>query len=119
MNRDGIAYVLHWIEEPLPDFIEDNVAESLKVEELQPATTPTPVKWKTLYISGGRRDKISKGDVAGLLLKQGQIQKEQLGVIEVKQDCTYVGVHDVISEKLVEKTNNSKLKTKKVRISVV
>lgn len=119
MNRDGIAYVLHWIEEPLPDFIEDNVAESLKVEELQPATTPTPVKWKTLYISGGRRDKISKGDVAGLLLKQGQIQKELLGVIEVKQDCTYVGVHEEISEMLVEKTNNSKLKTKKVRISAI
>jgi superfamily II DNA/RNA helicase len=119
MNRDGIAYVLHWNEEPLPDFIQENVTESLDVDELHPLASTSTAKWKTLYISGGRRDKISKGDVAGLLLKQGQIQKEQLGVIEVKQDCTYVGVHDVISEKLVEKTNNSKLKTKKVRISVV
>jgi hypothetical protein len=72
-----------------------------------------------LYITGGRRDKISKGDVAGLLIKQGQIQKEQLGLIEVKQNCTYVGVHAEIAEILIEKTNNSKLKKKKVRISLI
>lgn len=70
-------------------------------------------------MSGGRRDKISKGDIAGLFLKQGQIQKDQLGIIEVKQDCAYVGVDAKIAEKLIEKTNNTKLKTKKVRISLI
>lgn len=119
MNRDGIAWVLHWNEEILPDYIRENVSESLEADTLQPATLPSTARWKTLYISGGRRDKISKGDVAGLLLKQGQIQNEQLGIIEVKQDCTYAGVHEEIIEKLAEKTNNSKLKTKKVRISIV
>ena len=80
---------------------------------------PSPVKWKTLYITGGRRDKISKGDIAGLFLKKGQIQKNQLGVIELKQNCAYAGVHAEIAEMLIEKTNNSKLKKKKVRISLI
>lgn len=119
MKRDGVAYNLHWAEEELPDFIQEIDPEILKITTNQNATVPSPVKWKTLYITGGRRDKISKGDVAGLFLKQGQIQKDQLGVIEIKQTCTYVGVHAEIAEILVEKTNNSKLKKKKVRISLI
>ena len=119
MNRNGIAYILHWKEEELPDFIQEIAPENLIIEDQQIATLPPPVKWKTLYITGGRLDKISKGDVAGLFLKQGQIQKNQLGVIELKQNCTYVGVHAEIAEMLIERTNNSKLKNKKVRISLI
>ncbi len=119
MNRHGIAYILHWKEEELPDFIQKIAPESLTIEDQQQATLPSPVKWKTLYITGGRRDKISKGDVAGLFLKQGQIQKDQLGVIELKQNCAYVGVHAEIAEMLIEKINNSKLKKKKVRMSII
>lgn len=119
MNREGIAYILHWQGEELPDYIKDIGPENQSIAEQQEAALPSPVKWKTLYITGGRRDKISKGDVAGLFLKQGKIQKEQLGVIELKQDCTYAAVHADIAEKVVEKTNNSKLKNKKVRISII
>ncbi|PLX05265.1 MAG: helicase [Marinilabiliales bacterium] len=119
MNRDGIAYILHWQEEELPEFIQEIAPENIVLENQQKGELPTATKWKTLYITGGRRDKISKGDVAGLFLKQGQAQKEQIGVIEIKQNCTYVGVHAEIAEILIEKTNNSKLKKKKVRISVI
>ncbi|MDY0197820.1 MAG: DEAD/DEAH box helicase [Tenuifilaceae bacterium] len=119
MNRDGIAYILQWEEEQLPDFIQEIAPEALNIEDQKKVKLPQPVKWKTLYISGGRRDKISKGDIAGLFLKQGQVQKDQLGVIELKQDCTYAGVHAEIAEMLVDKTNNSKLKNKKVRISII
>lgn len=119
MKRNGVAYILHWKEEELPDFIQEIDPEKLNIEDQQRAILPSPVKWRTLYISGGRRDKISKGDIAGLFLKQGQIQKEQLGVIELQQNCAYAGVHDEIAEMLIEKTTNTKLKKKKVRISLI
>jgi len=119
MNRDGVAYILHWQEEELPDFIQEIAPETVNIHDHQNTPGPSAIKWVTLYISGGRRDKISKGDVAGLFLKQGQIQKDQLGVIEIQQGCTYVGVHADIADSLIEKTNNSRLKTKKVRISLV
>lgn len=118
MNRDGVAYILQGKDENLPDFIQEIAPEVLTIKDNQKAA-PLPIQWKTIYVGGGRRDKISKGDIAGLFLKQGQIQKDQLGVIEVKQDCTYVGVDAKIAEKLIEKTNNTKLKTKKVRISLI
>jgi superfamily II DNA/RNA helicase len=113
MNRHGIAYILHWKEEELPDFIQEIAPENLNLEDQQKARLPSPVKWKTLYITGGRKDKISKGDIAGLFLKQGQIRKDQLSVIEVKQSCAYAGVHAEIAEMLIERTNNSKLKKRK------
>ena len=119
MNRNGIAYILHWEGEELPDFIQKINPENINIEQLQRSPSKPSIKWKTLYITGGRRDKISKGDVAGFFLKQGQIHKDQLGVIEIKQNCAYVGVRAEIAHKLIEKTNNRRLKTKKVRISLV
>lgn len=119
MNRDGVAYILHWKGEELPDFIQEIAPETLDVDELEKSTLQAPVEWETLYITGGRRDKISKGDIAGLFLKQGGIKKEQLGAIELKQNAAYAGVQADVIEELVEKTNNTKLKKKKVRISVI
>ena len=114
MNSDGTAYILKWEKEALPDFIKDT-----KIEEIKDAPIPKAPIWKTLYITGGRRDKISKGDIAGLFLKQGGLSKEQLGIIEVKQDCSYVAVHASKMDVLIKIINNNKLKTKKVRVSEV
>lgn len=75
-------------------------------------------KWRTLHISGGRRDKISKGDIAGLFFKKGGLPKEQLGVIELQQSYAYVAVARSMVHKVVELTNNQRLK-KKVRITIV
>ncbi len=119
MNSDGMAYILHWKGEELPAYIQEIAPEKLNIEELPKATQLSLEKWKTLYITGGRRDKISKGDVAGLFLQQGQIHKNQLGVIELQQNCTYAGVHAEIAKMLIEKTNNTKLKKTKVRISLI
>src|SRR5690606_18002137 len=105
-------YVLHWENEKLPDFI--TIGEDLKISEVAGASLKN---WGTLFISGGRKDKISKGDIAGLFLKQGNLQKEELGNIELKHDCAFVAVPSEKVEHLVQALNNSKLKKKKVRIS--
>jgi len=114
MNSDGTAYILKWENENLPEYI----AES-EVEELQKAPKPETSKWKTLYITGGRRDKISKGDIAGLFFKQGKLAQDELGNIELKQDCAYVSVPASKARQLIDELNNCKLKTKKVRISEI
>jgi len=114
MGSDGTAYVLQWKGEKLPDFIED-----LAVEELQSAAAPKPSIWRTLFISGGRKDKISKGDIAGLFFKQGNLNKDQLGIIEVKLDCAFVSVHATTINQLIKSVDNSRLKKKKVRVTVI
>lgn len=114
VNSKGTAYVLKWEEENLPDFIKN-----APVAKINKTGTRKPPYWTTLFISGGRKDKISKGDIAGLFFKQGNINKDELGVIELKQDCTFVSVPATIAPKLVNKLNNTRLKKKKVRISII
>ena len=114
MNSEGTAFVLQYEKEALPDF-----AGHLSVETLKRAPLPAPSPWSTLFVSGGRKDKISKGDVAGLFFKQGMLAKEDLGIIELKTDCAFVGVKTAALEQLLPKVNNQKLKEKKVRVTLV
>jgi len=110
----GTAYVFKWEKEYLPEFIKNS-----KVANISKKTIRKPQFWETLFISGGRKDKISKGDIAGLFFKQGKITKDQLGNIELKQDCAFVAVPITIADELVEKLNNTRLKKKKVRVTVL
>ena len=114
VNSKGTAYVLKWEKELLPEFIKN--VKGINISKKAPHK---PQYWETLFISGGRKDKISKGDIAGLFFKQGGINKDQLGTIELKQDCAFVAIPLTIADDLVEKLNNSRLKKKKVRVSVV
>lgn len=114
VNELGTAYVLKWEKENLPEFIESstpiNIAKSKELGD--------PF-WETLFISGGRKDKISKGDIAGLFFKQGELGRDQLGDIELKQDCAFVAVPKKKSNELINKLNNTRLKKKKVRITLL
>lgn len=114
VNAKGIAYVLQWNKERLPEFIKttEPIDISKKAEN-------TGQHWETIFISGGRKDKISKGDIAGLFFKKGNINKEQLGIIELKQDCAFVSVPLSIAHDLANTLNNTRLKKKKVRVVVL
>ena len=114
VNAKGTAYVLAWNKEYLPEFVKD-----IPVEDISKQASRKPQYWGTLFVSGGRKDKISKGDIAGLFFKQGRLSKDQLGVIELKQDCAFVAVPLNLTEELIARLNNSRLKKKKVRVSKV
>ena len=113
MQADGMAYVLTWEEEQLPDYLDQIEEASLGEENIFNNT------WTTLFISGGRRDKISKGDIAGLFFKKGELQKNELGIIELKQECAFVAVPKSKAKNLIKTLNNQRVKKRKVRIKEV
>lgn len=117
MNAEGTAYVLKWEDEKLPEFIEELNLQNFDLPDKENISNNTAQEWQTLFISGGRRDKISKGDIAGLFIKQGNLKKEELGVIELKPDCAFVAVDKLKAETVIKALNNKKIKKKKVRIS--
>ena len=114
MHSDGTAYVLHWKDEELPDFIyglpEEKLTENHKI---------TKSIWTTLFISGGRKDKISKGDIAGLFFKIGKLKKDQLGIIELKSDCAFVAVSTSALNSVIQKVDNQRVKKRKVRVYTI
>ncbi|WP_299523828.1 DEAD/DEAH box helicase [uncultured Lutibacter sp.] len=111
MNSKGTAYVIQWKKEKPSDFTENS-----EIETIEKHPTPEPSKWKTLFISGGRKDKISKGDIAGLFFKEGKLNKHELGIIELKSDCAFVGVAASKVDELIKRFNNTHLKKRKIRV---
>ena len=114
VNAKGTAYVLKWQDQLLPEFILN-----VKGIDISKKAPYKPQYWQTLFISGGRKDKISKGDIAGLFFKQGKLDKHELGTIELKQDCAFVAVPLTKADDLVLNLNNTRLKKKKVRVTLL
>lgn len=111
VSEKGTAYILKHKDRDLRDFITNT--ETLT--QLKTAGIAKPF-YKTLFISGGRKDKISKGDIAGAFIKKGGLSAKELGLIELKQDCAFVAVPVKKAKKLVAKLNNTHIKKRKVRI---
>lgn len=114
MHSEGTAYVLQWKKEELPDFIGE-----LEEEDVTTAPIPNPSEWGTIFISGGRKDKISKGDIAGLFFRQGDLKKDEIGIIELKQDCAFVAVKKSRTKHIIETLDNCRLKKRKIRVYTV
>ena len=113
MNAAGTAYVLVW-DGNIPSYVN-----APDIQKIQNAPIPTSTGWQTLFITGGRKDKISKGDIAGLFCKQGKLSNDEIGIIELQSNCAYVSVKSAKANELISLVNNTRLKKKKVRVSVV
>lgn len=114
MRNDGTIYILHWEKESLPEFIKIS-----EVEELSKTDQVLSSEWKTIFLSGGRKDKISKSDIVGFFIKVGQLSQDQIGLIELKTDCAFVSIHESSADQVIERLNNQKLKKKKLRIKLL
>jgi superfamily II DNA/RNA helicase len=112
MQAKGTAYLLLNPGEK-PAYLPPTVStETLPV---RPALPP-PSPWETLYISAGKKDKISKGDIVGFLMQKGHLQKTELGLIQVQDQAAYAAVSRAKADKLVQTLQNEKLKNRKVKV---
>ncbi|MCS3868914.1 superfamily II DNA/RNA helicase [Chryseobacterium ginsenosidimutans] len=114
MNAKGFAYLIMTAEENFPFIKNDTPEES--VEGFN--TIPEKPYFQTIYISAGKKDKVNKVDIVGYLIKKGELQKEELGLIEVKDTTSYVAVSRKKVNALLNKLSNEKLKGKKVKMEV-
>ena len=112
MNSNGAAYCIKGKNDRIPEY-----AQKIKTETFTPGPEIPKNKWETLFVSGGRKDKISKGDIAGLFIKKGGLEGSEIGVIELKSDCAFVAVASSKADEICANLNNERLKKKKVRIS--
>ena len=71
MHAHGDAYLILAEDETLPVYIDKSLPEVALAKKLQ---LPPPPVYSCLYISAGKKDKISKGDIAGLLMKKAGLK---------------------------------------------
>jgi len=77
-------------------------------------------KMETLYISGGRKDKVRPGDILGALTGEaGGLKGEHIGKIEIHDKFSYVAVSRKVAHLAVERLGNGKIKGRKFRVQLV
>jgi ATP-independent RNA helicase DbpA len=114
MNAAGTAYLI-LSEGEKPAFMDfEPEIESLPENPVLPEKTP----WVTLYIAAGKKDKINKIDIVGLLLKKGELEKEEVGRIEVSDFASYAAVKRNKANGLLARIKNEKLKNRKIKIEI-
>lgn len=115
MNADGTAYFLLDKDDYLPKFVTASTQEETLPETL---ILPKANEWKTLYIGSGKKDKINKMDIVGMLLQKGQLQKDELGKIEILDHSAYVAIKSNKIMKTIQLVKDEKIKNKKVKIQI-
>jgi superfamily II DNA/RNA helicase len=115
MDASGTAILILSPEESLPGYIHDR-PESLEIPSA--TTLPAKPKWTTLFVSAGKKDKVNKVDVVGFLTAKGQLKKEDIGLIEVKDFFCFVAIRKSNVSHTLQLIKNEKLKNKKVKIDV-
>ena len=114
MNAEGDVYIILNEKEFLPDYIKPEPKEFFLPKAVKSIASSD---WITLTINKGKRDKVRKGDIAGFLLQKGELAKDDLGIIEVKEGCSYVAVKRAQYKTLLSKIQNEKIKKMNVRFS--
>lgn len=121
MHAAGTAYVLlpkdvpgeamsgpHYLPESLDEFTLSATTPAL----------PEPPAYTTVYISGGKKNKVSKGDILGFFAQKGQLAKDDLGRIEVGDFMSFASVRRPKVADLLSRIQNEKMKGKEYKIEV-
>jgi superfamily II DNA/RNA helicase len=114
MNAKGFVYLIMTEDENFPFIKKNTPEEKLTQDYKMPSRTP----YLTIYISAGKKDKVNKVDIVGFLIKKGELEKDDIGLIEVKDTTSYVAVNRQKVVSLLKKLDNQRLKNKKLKIEI-
>jgi superfamily II DNA/RNA helicase len=120
MGADGTVYSIIADGENIPEYVDWQ-------REFQPrsaSANPICSDFATIYINAGKKEKISRGDIAGFLMHKGELKPDQVGKIILDDHSAIVAVpREALTEKgqptLLERLAPHKLKNTRVRLSLI
>ena len=115
MNATGTAYIVMFKDDVLPEYIPLGI-DVMKLNDNN--HLPQKPQFQTIYISGGKKNKLNRGDIVGFFLQVGKLNKEDLGLIEVKDFISFAAVKSSMVNKLLSNIKDQKMKGKKYKIEV-
>jgi ATP-dependent RNA helicase DeaD len=115
MQATGTAYIIVHESEKKLDYIDYNM-EVLDVKNVN--SLPKPPEFQTIYISGGKKTKLNKFDIVGFFSQKGKLEKDDLGLIEVKDFVSFAAVKFGKVKELLKNIKEEKMKGKKFKIEV-
>ena len=108
----GDSYFILGPEESIPEYMEAEIKEFSLQDTITTIPLPTMA---TIYIGKGKKDKISKGDIVGLLCKKAELENNEIGRIDVKDYYSYVAVPSQKLSRVLQRLAGEKIKGVKTR----
>lgn len=115
MKANGCAILLLAEDEEIPRYIDSDYET---IEILENMELPPAPEWMTIYIGAGRKDKISKVDIVGFLIQKGEIEKADIGRIDVLDKTSFVAVKRHLANDVVKKIRREKIKKQTPQINL-
>jgi superfamily II DNA/RNA helicase len=115
MLATGTAYIILNENDKKPDYL-DSSAKILKVGNSK--VLPKSPEFQTIYISGGKKNKLNKFDIVGFFSQKGKLERGDLGLIEVKDFISFAAVKATKVENFLSLIKDEKMKGKKFKIEV-
>ena len=106
-EAEGNSYIILHPEEQLPAYIQET-PDIFNLPEVIPS--PSQPDFVTIYIGKGKKDKINKIDIVGFLAKKGNLKKEEIGRIDVKDHYAFVAVLRKKIKEVLKNIRNEKIK---------
>ena len=109
VEADGDIYVLLGPEEKLKEFVRADgnfiLDDGLEAD--------LSYRFMSLYVSGGKKEKLSKGDILGFLVKECGVKPDDIGKIDVFDHYSLVAVCEKDVSRILNEANGKKLKGEK------
>ena len=106
-EAQGSVYMMTFENKELPDFVPSELEEYVLPKR---NTLPPAPEWTALYVGKGKRDKLSRGDLAGFFIKKGGLNPDEVGTILVFPDYSYVAVKMNRMREVLKKVAGEKIK---------
>ncbi len=115
MLATGTAYIITHESEKKLDYIDYGM-KILTVDNF--TTLPKQPEFQTIYVSGGKKNKLNKIDIVGFFSQKGKLEKGDLGLIEVKDFISFAAVKSSKVKDFLKNIRDEKMKGKKYKIEV-
>lgn len=122
-GKEGLAFSFYVGREKeklaeIENFLEAK-NEYLNLDELNPnARFDLVAKMKTMYVNGGKKDKVRAGDLLGALVGEAGLAATDVGNITILDHQSYVAIESTSIEKAIQALSNGKIKGRKFKVGL-
>lgn len=116
VEATGEAYLITTQGYSLPNYVT-NCKELLIDSKAASNTKDSSIA--TIYISAGKKEKVSRGDIAGFIARNASmLNATDIGTINIYDHYSLVAVPADIAEEIIQSVSPFKLKKQKVKLSI-
>lgn len=115
MGSDGLVYVITSEADNIPDYVVYDADYAPYPTEDHRIERPM----RTLHFNAGKKDKLSKGDIAGFLMQQAGLTRDELGKIDLADHYALAAIKADKAAQVMRDIADRKIKNRRIRISLL